>query len=176
MKNISKEEKECTKPHCDCLAQAEKKAGGPVKNYECLAGSFDRISFKQLFKESSLFKSKEEVRIGMMTLQECKDQIAQKHYYSEWSKLCPNGNLEGVPDKWIDEVAELYASSQTEQLQKHLAECQSKELDLETEIAEWFKTCSELREQLEDIQTTGCVIDTNIPSPPEVSVGEEKKD
>lgn len=54
--------------------------------------------------------SKEEVRTGMMTLQECKDQVAEKHYYSEWSKLCPNGNLEGVPDKWIDEVAELYAS------------------------------------------------------------------
>lgn len=27
----------CTQPECDCLEQAEKKAGGPVKKYECLA-------------------------------------------------------------------------------------------------------------------------------------------
>lgn len=43
-----------------------------------------------------------------MTVAEAKDQVAQKHYYDRWENLCPNGNLDGVPDKWVDEVIELY--------------------------------------------------------------------
>ena len=30
------EEKECTKPNCNCMAIAEEKEGGGVKNYPCL--------------------------------------------------------------------------------------------------------------------------------------------
>lgn len=45
-----------------------------------------------------------------MTLQECKDQVARKHYHDTWDKLCPNSNLDGVPDEWVNEAAELYAS------------------------------------------------------------------
>lgn len=54
--------------------------------------------------------SKPSTVIGERSLQECKDQVAIKHCYDTWDTLCPNGNLDGVPDEWVNEVAELYAS------------------------------------------------------------------
>lgn len=34
----------CSKPNCDCVEQAEKKAGGPVKSYPCLAEGFEKTA------------------------------------------------------------------------------------------------------------------------------------
>ena len=33
-------EQKCTKPDCDCIEQAELKAGGPVKSYPCLKAKY----------------------------------------------------------------------------------------------------------------------------------------
>lgn len=36
----------CTKPYCDCIEKAEQAAGGPIKNYPCLADQPDFIKEK----------------------------------------------------------------------------------------------------------------------------------
>lgn len=38
----------CTKPHCDCLEREERRTGGPVKMYPCLANAGQKNSLGDL--------------------------------------------------------------------------------------------------------------------------------
>lgn len=60
---LKKELAKCSKPNCDCVEQAEKKAGGPVKSYPCLAEGFERTQCEAVEQKTALILKNQTIDI-----------------------------------------------------------------------------------------------------------------
>lgn len=83
----------CTQPDCDCVEQAEKKAGGPVKRYECLARpGFEYIhSFTEGMEMDSISNDKSVFEPNKPTIdyisQSERDELVKEVYHKMSGKV-----------------------------------------------------------------------------------------
>lgn len=94
--------KPCTKPNCNCIEQAEKEAGGPVKNYPCLADMPEAHPEKtQLGNEQEAAKEYADYEVGVYDPNDPNEAIVNEETEIAWKyehKKCTDAFLAGA--KW----------------------------------------------------------------------------
>ena len=83
----------------------------------------------------------------MKTLQECKETVAKNHGFSSWIRLYQQNT--GLELKAMDEIAELYAQSRTEELQKEIERLKAEKEEYGRLC--WDRACDEQQQICKDI-------------------------